>query len=71
MTSALLLFVGGRDSHSLLPISVILAFSYLGNRFVPEPLWEKFALWANRTSNRRLFYTRIKRLPPSRSRRIH
>lgn len=70
VTSALLLLIGGRDSQTFIPISLIVALSYLSNRFMPEPLWEKFAQWTNRTTNRAVFRTKMKRLPPSRSRRM-
>ncbi|MCS6960512.1 MAG: hypothetical protein RMK91_10740 [Pseudanabaenaceae cyanobacterium SKYGB_i_bin29] len=70
ITSALLLFVGGRDSHTFVPISILVALSYLGNRFIPEPVWEQFARWVNRTTNRSLLKTKMKRLPPSRLRRL-
>jgi hypothetical protein len=70
VTSALLLLIGGRDTQTFIPISLLVALSYLGNRFIPDPLWEKFARWTNRTTNRSVFRTKMKRLPPSRSRRV-
>lgn len=73
LTSVILLLMGNRDGNSLgslLPVSVIVALSYLGNRYISENIWESFAGWANRVTNRRLFRTRAKRLPPSKLRRL-
>lgn len=70
VTSALLLLIGGRETQTFIPISIIVALSYLGNRFIPEPVWERFARWTNRSTNRMVFRTKMKRLPPSRSRRM-
>ncbi|MCA1904489.1 MAG: hypothetical protein CV045_07630 [Cyanobacteria bacterium M5B4] len=70
VTSALLLLVGGRETQTFIPISIIVALSYLSHRLIPEPLWEQFARWTNRTTNRSIFRTKMKRLPPTRSRRM-
>ncbi len=72
-TSALFLLVGSRDGNafgSLLPVAVVVALASLVNRYLPEALWERAAIWVNQTSGRRIFRTRMRRLPPSRSRRL-
>jgi hypothetical protein len=73
ITSAFCLFLGSRDGSSwdaLLPVSLVLLAAYGLNRYLAAPLWEQFAVWANTTTGKRLFRTRQKRLPPSRSRRL-
>ena len=73
VTSVVFLFVGSRDSNSLaamFPVVIIMSLSALANRFVSEPAWEKVAIWANTTAGRRIFRTKQKRLPPSKSRRL-
>jgi hypothetical protein len=73
VSSVVFLFIGSRDSNSfatLLPVVVIMTLSALANRFVSEPIWEKAAIWANTTAGRRIFRTKQKRLPPSKSRRL-
>jgi len=73
ITSVVFLLMGSRDSNSMdsiFPIAMIIALSSLANRFISENVWDKVAVWANNTTGRRIFRTKMKRLPPSRSRKL-
>jgi hypothetical protein len=76
LTSVVCLLAGSRDANpfgAVLPIASIMAITYLINRYVSETLWDKFALWANHLTGRRIFRVRrkpMKQLPPSRARRL-
>jgi hypothetical protein len=73
ITSVIFLLMGNRDGNSLdaiFPIAIIIALSGLANRFISENIWDKAAVWANNTTGRRLFRTKMKRLPPSKSRKL-
>lgn len=73
ITSVFCLFLGSRDGNgwdAVLPISLLVITTHVLNRYLSAPAWERFALWANTTTGKRLFRTRQKRLPPSRSRRL-
>jgi hypothetical protein len=73
ITSVIFLIMGSRDSNpfgSVFPIAIVIALSALGNRFVSESVWNKAALWVNNVTGRRIFRVNLKRLPPSKSRRL-
>ena len=70
ITATLFLLIGDRNSNTIIPISLVIAVSSLVNHYIPETLWDKLATWVNRTAGRKIFKTRMKRLPPSKSRRI-
>jgi hypothetical protein len=70
ITSSLLLLVGNRDTNTIFPIALVIALSSLANRYISENLWDKVAVWANNTSGRKFFRTKMKRLPPSKSRKV-
>jgi hypothetical protein len=70
ITSTLLLLAGNRDTNSIFPIAIVIALSSVANRYISENLWDKVAIWANNTTGRKIFKTKMKRLPPSKSRRL-
>ncbi len=73
VTSVIFLIMGSRDSNpfgSIFPVAIMVALAALGNRFITEPIWNKAALWVNNVTGRRIFRVNLKRLPPSKSRRL-
>ncbi len=70
ITSSLLLLAGNRDTNTIFPIALVIAVSSLANRYISENLWDKVAIWANNFTGRKIFRTKMKRLPPSKSRRL-
>jgi hypothetical protein len=70
ITSTLLLLAGNRDTNSIFPIAIVIAVSSLANRYISENLWDKVAIWGNNITGRKIFRTKLKRLPPSKSRRV-
>lgn len=70
VTSVLFLLIGDRNTNSIFPIALIIALSSLANRYISESLWDKLAIWFNKTTGRRIFRVKLKGLPPSKSRRI-
>lgn len=70
ITSSLLLLVGNRDTNTIFPIAIVIALSSLANRYISENIWDRVAIWANNVSGRKFFRTKMKRLPPSKSRRV-
>lgn len=70
ITSVLLLLAGNRDVNTIFPIAIVIAFSSLANRYISENLWDKVSIWANNVTGRKIFKTKLKRLPPSKSRRL-
>ncbi len=70
ITSVLLLLAGNRDANAIFPIAIVIAISSLANRFISENLWDKVSIWANNATGRKIFKTKLKRLPPSKSRRL-
>jgi len=70
ITSTLLLLAGNRDTNSIFPIAIVIALSSVANRYISENLWDRVAIWANNTTGRKIFKTKMKRLPPSKSRRL-
>jgi len=65
-----MLLAGNRDTNSIFPIAIVIALSSVANRYISENLWDKLAIWANNTTGRKIFKTKMKRLPPSKSRRL-
>jgi hypothetical protein len=76
LTSVVCLLTGSRDANpfgAVLPIASIMAIAYLLNRYLSETVWNRFAIWTNQTTNRRIFRVRrkqIKQLPPARAQRL-
>jgi hypothetical protein len=73
ITSVVFLLMGSRDGNSIdsvIPIAAIVALTTIANRYISEHVWDKAAIWVNQTTGRRIFKTKLKRLPPSKSRKL-
>lgn len=70
ITSTLLLLAGNRDTNAIFPIAIVIAVSSLANRYISENLWDRVAIWSNHVTGRKIFKTKMKRLPPSKSKRL-